>query len=108
MIKKIVIIAVFSLFLLYSSLLLPKTHIVHNHEEMKTIDFGYPFSFITQDFSKYDPPFPWHYDNFGMSLEIHTEINEVRFILSYLTIFIVIFALDYSLEKLLHKKDGKR
>ncbi|MCS7285681.1 MAG: hypothetical protein RMK30_02275 [Anaerolineae bacterium] len=49
-----------SICLVAASLWFPAT--VHDRSEMKSVQYGYPFRFLTQDVSRYDPPgFPWQY-----------------------------------------------
>lgn len=35
------------------------TETVNNADDLKTVRFGFPIPFVTQDLSGYDPPFPY-------------------------------------------------
>jgi|GEM_PF-2502783 len=82
-----ILILTISLILLLSTLGIKQS--VYSKEDMVKMRFGYPISFITQDLSRRDPPFPYKYNGFdGSPWEDSFSINWGRFFLSYLCILI--------------------
>jgi hypothetical protein len=95
---KYLLIILISFVILIVTLGIPKT--VNSKEDMKAVKLGYPISFVTQDFTKYDPPFPWQY-SFGSPLENPFEISWINFFLSYSIILLSIGVVDFGIEKLI-------
>src|SRR3990167_7429475 len=93
-VKKIILIAFIAFLIIIGTVFLSTSQTVHNKEEMKSIKAGYPIAFVTQDFSRYDPPFPWQY-RFGSGgmFEDPVRILWLRFVLSYGIIFSVVAGL---------------
>lgn len=87
--------------ILSGTLLIPKT--VHTKDDMKMMEFGYPVAFITQDLTRYDPPFPWSY-TFRSVLENSFTISWIRFSLSYLSVFITTELFFVLIESFFKKK----
>lgn len=75
-----------SLIVLLGTLSIPKT--VYNKSDMQAVQLGYPISFVMQDFTRLDPPFPWKY-NFGSPWEDPFKILWFNFLLSYLIVFFI-------------------
>lgn len=105
--KKIIkysFVALLTLVILLGTLSIPKT--VYNKKDMGAIKLGYPISFITQDVTKYDPPFPWKY-SFESPWENPFEISWFNFLASYLIIFLVVSLTTTGIERLYIKTRKK-
>lgn len=61
---------------------------VYSKKGMENMRFGYPLTFVTQDLTGYDPPFPWQY-NFSSPWENPFTFNLPNFLLSYLIILFI-------------------
>ncbi len=86
-------IAAVGLAILIATLFIPKT--VYNKDEMKNVELGYPIPFITQDFTRYDPPFPYRY-SFGSPWEDPYRVLWNNFLLSYVTVLLFLEAIFYG------------
>ena len=75
---------------------------VYNKEDMKAMEFGYPISFITQNLTRYDPPFPWKY-SFSSPWENSFKISWGNFLLSYLIIFFITTSVVIGAKRLFVK-----
>ncbi len=93
-------VAIVSLIILLGTLSIPKT--VYDKTDMEAVKLGYPISFITQNFARFDPPFPWKY-NFGSPWEDPFKISWFSFLLSYLIIFLVVGLAATGAERLFMK-----
>ncbi|MBU1684140.1 hypothetical protein KKC56_01605 [Patescibacteria group bacterium] len=93
-------VAIVSLMILFGTLSIPKT--VYNKTDMEAVKLGYPISFVTQNFTRLDPPFPWKY-SFGSPWEDPFKISWFNFLLSYLIIFLVMGLAATGIEKLFIK-----
>ena len=89
-----------ALIILIGTLAIPKT--VYNKKDMEAVKLGYPIHFITQDVTKYDPPFPWRY-SFESPWESPFKISWFDFILSYLIIFFCVTLTFTEINKLFLK-----
>lgn len=106
------IVAVFSFVLLISSIFIPSK--VNSLEEEKSVKFGFPFAFVTQDFSKNETTlFFVYYQKFDPFYE-KSSINSFS-IINFISSFFVVFAtieiliwfleiLDFKIRKLIYKK----
>ena len=86
-----------SLLLIFATLFIPMP--AQNSEQMKHVRFGYPFNFISQDFSGYDRSF--HFFPRYQRFESNSPINDfswIRFLFSFLIVFLFLSALIYILE----------
>ena len=63
---KYLLVGLVSLAIVVGTLSVPKN--VYNKKDMEVMKFGYPIAFVTQDLTRYDPPFPWKY-SFSSPLE---------------------------------------
>lgn len=97
---KYLLIGLISLIIVIGTLSISKT--VYNKEEMKAVEFGYPISFITQDLTAYDPPFPWKY-SFNSPWENPFKISWGNLLLSHLLIFFITTAVIIGAERLFIK-----
>ena len=97
---KYLLIGFIALIIVIGTLSIPKT--VYNKTDMQTVELGYPISFIIQDFTRLDPPFPWEY-NFGSPWEDPFRISWINFLLSYLIIFSITTFVVIGVEKLFIK-----
>lgn len=112
---KHLILAVFSIILVLSSLFLSMP--ANNASQMKSIKFGYPLHFVSQDFSSYNAfSFFPRYQKFEFNnLSKIVEFSISSFIISVILVFICIEVLIYFLEYLKYlifervfaKKDDK-
>lgn len=98
---KYLLIGLTSLIIVIGTLSIPET--VNNKEDMRAMEFGYPISFITQDLSRYDPPFPWEY-SFSSPWENPFKISWGNFLLSYLIIFSITTLIFIGAGKIFVKK----
>ncbi len=80
---------------------IPKT--VHSKADMKAMKFGYPIPFVTQNLTRYDPPFPWKY-SFSSPWENPSNISWPNFLLSYLTTFVLVGFAVTGVEKIFLRK----
>jgi len=102
---KYLLIGLISLIIVVGTLLIPKT--VHNKEDMQDVTFGYPIAFVTQDLTRYNPPFPWKY-SFSSPWENPFKVSWGNFLLSYLIIFSVTTLIFIGVGKIFaknHKSD---
>ena len=97
--KKALIVLI-SLFILLSTLSIPKT--VFNKTDMEAVHLGYPIPFVTQNFTRYDPPFPWKY-SFKSPWEDGFKISWLNFLSSFAIILIVVGVVTEGIEKLFMK-----
>ena len=93
-------VAIVSFIVVLSTLSIPKT--VYNSKDKEAVKLGYPISFVTQNFTRYDPPFPWRY-SFGSPWEDPFRISWLNFLLSYLIIFFVVGLAVAGTERLFIK-----
>lgn len=95
---KHVIVAFFSLTLLFSTLFVQV--MARNAEEEKNVKFGYPISFIVQDFSVFKDEFKFFpiYENFQFKMEAIKSFSVMNFIGSYIIIFLSLEILICILE----------
>lgn len=78
--RKVLVVGIFCTFLfLFVSLFIPVT--TSSESELSTLEFGKPFTFVTQDQSQYSPPFPWEMQ-YGIAREHPTRIHWPQFFLS--------------------------
>lgn len=82
--------------ILLATLSIPKT--VYNKTEMKELKLGYPLAFVIQDFTKWDPPFPYKF-NFGLPQEHPTQILWFNVLISYLIIFAITKLITLQIQK---------
>ena len=88
--KKVVkyfLIGFVSLIIVLGTSLIPQT--VYDRKDMKAMKFGYPIAFVTQDLTRYDPPFPHKY-HFSSPWENPSDISWSNFLLSYGIIMLII------------------
>lgn len=99
---KYLIIVVVTLIVQLSTLSIPKT--VYNDAELRAVKLGYPVSFVTQNFERYQglSSVPRKYD-FGSPQEDPFRVVWSNFLLSYLVIFFVILLVTPFIEKLYTK-----
>ena len=79
---------VLSILVLIGSLFL--STVVATPAELKNVRFGLPISYVTQDFSRYDPPassFPRPY-RLASPMEAPLRVDWIRFGASWLIIFV--------------------
>ena len=86
--------------ILFGALFVPK--VVYNEKDMEAVNLGYPVTFVTQDFTRLDSPFPWKY-SFGSPWEDPFKISWPNFLLSYLIIFLIVGLTVAGIEKLFVK-----
>ena len=65
---------------------------------MEKLQLGYPLSFIEQNFTKWDPPFPYKF-SFGLPQEIPTKILWFKALLSYLIILAILKVTALQIQK---------
>lgn len=94
---KYLLIGFVSLIIVIGTLSVSKT--VHDKGDMKAMEFGYPISFITQDLTAHDPPFPWKY-SFSSPWENPFKISWSDLLLSYLIIFSITTSVVIGAERL--------
>jgi hypothetical protein len=92
--RLIMIIVLFTLLVLISPFLTKDT--IQSAEELKSVSFGFPWPFVIQDQSQYDPPFP--YDaSFASPWENPTTIDIGTFIFSLFFVNLIgILILSFS------------
>ena len=91
-------ITVMSGFLVLFSLSVPTT--VRDEADMKAVKLGYPFWFVTQDFSRLDPPsWPRQY-SFGSPWEDPFQVSLSRVALSYFAVFMVLQGIEIAVKKI--------
>lgn len=100
------IIAAFSLLLLISTLYIPEKS--SNLNELKNVNFGYPFQFISQDFSDYDSGFSFfpRYQRFELEFSKINNFSVVNFFTSYFSILISLEVAVYLFETIDFKVRG--
>lgn len=76
---------------------------VDDQTGLSVVRCGYPVAFITQDFSRLDPPsFPQFY-GCGPSLEDPCAISWPAFSLSWLMVFIAVLGVYTAFQRLIRK-----
>ena len=91
------ILFLFSVCILISTVFIPR--VANNSEEMKRVEFGYPFSFMSEDFSKYNgfKFFP-RFLKFELDNNFSQGMNYRKLIASFLVIFVLVEVLILILE----------
>ncbi|HDH31516.1 MAG TPA: hypothetical protein ENH26_01940 [Candidatus Wolfebacteria bacterium] len=97
---KYLLIGLVSLVIVIGTLSIPKT--VYDKEDMGAMKFGYPIAFVTQDLTRYDPPFPWKW-SFSSPWENPSDISWFNFLFSYLIIFLITGFVVIETERLFLK-----
>lgn len=90
--KKIIFIIV-NIFVIISPLLTFST--VKSKSDLEDTTFGFPFPFIIQDQSFYDPPYPYEM-RFQSPLENPTSINWLSLLASLLVVNVLILLFTYK------------
>lgn len=80
----------------------------NNASQMKSILFGYPFKFVTQDFSDYDASFSYfpRYQTVELFKRPIQDFDSFKFLLSWAAVFVTLEAVIYLLEWLKYKVRG--
>lgn len=79
-----------------------------NSSQMKSVSFGYPLRFVSQDFSDYDASFSYfpRYQKAELFKRPIHGFNPFNFIFSWVIIFIILEVVIYVLEWLKYKITG--
>lgn len=87
---QIKLILILSLVITSCTLFIPQK--VYDHDELKDLGFGYPFHFVSQNLSKWDPPLPYY-----MNIDLNPwenpipKLNLFNFLLSLSIIYAILF-----------------
>jgi hypothetical protein len=79
----VLLVTIASLFVLLSPFF--SKSVVNDYDDLKSAAFGFPFPFVNQDLSSYDPPFPYVM-SFSSPWENPVSINLLSLIASLLVI----------------------
>ncbi len=102
-IKKHFLIFIFSgLFLMGTLFLFGKTS---NQANIKKVEFGYPFSFLKEDFSDYNENFSFFPRYFKLELKklFWKNVNWINLLFSWLSIFFGLELIIYILEEIIFR-----
>ncbi|ETI70507.1 hypothetical protein BAVI_02124 [Neobacillus vireti LMG 21834] len=72
---------------------------VSNYDDLKNAAFGFPYPFVNQDLSSYDPPFPYVM-SISSPWENPTSINPLSLIATLLVINVSIYFMYYMFSLL--------
>jgi hypothetical protein len=85
--KQILVVLLLAAILITVSLFLPVR--INNHEQQSEVHLGLPLSFVIQDQTNYDPPFP-HTTRFVSPWESVTNLDLLNLIISFLVVCVVL------------------
>lgn len=92
---KHLILAIFSFLILIATLYVPQK--AGSEQQKGQVLFGYPFSFVSQDFSQYDSV--RYYQSFGFQKDVSiANFSVVKFLLSLAVIFLLLEITIFALE----------